>query len=72
MKSGNIPALEVENGEVLTESSIIVDYLDEKYSSNRLYPHDPLQKAKDRLLISHFNKVGEPNNQHIVEIVLII
>ncbi|KAF2896245.1 hypothetical protein ILUMI_09929 [Ignelater luminosus] len=57
VKSGNIPALEVENGEVLTESSIIIDYLDEKYSNNPLYPRDPLQKAKDRLLINHFNKV---------------
>lgn len=54
---GKIPALELENGDVLYESLIIADYLDEKYSQNQLYPKDPLQKAKDRILIEQFNKV---------------
>lgn len=54
---GKVPALELENGDVLYESLIIVDYLDEKYKAQHLHSQDPLQKAKDRLLIEDFNRV---------------
>jgi len=54
---GKVPALELENGEVLYESLIIADYLDEKYKAHQLHSHDPLQKAKDKLLIEEFNRV---------------
>ncbi|KAJ8978949.1 hypothetical protein NQ317_009345 [Molorchus minor] len=54
---GKIPALEVETGDVLYESLIIADYLDERYHQHLLHPKDPLQKAKDKLLIEQFNRV---------------
>lgn len=54
---GKVPALELENGDVIYESLIIVDFLDEKFQQNQLYPKDPLQKAKDRMLIEQFTKV---------------
>lgn len=54
---GKIPALELDTGDVLYESLIIVDYLDERYHAHALHPKDPLQKAKDRLLIEQFNRV---------------
>ncbi|GJQ87399.1 GstO1 [Trypoxylus dichotomus] len=54
---GKIPALELENGEVLYESLIIADYLDEKYHQHPLHPKDPLRKAKDKILIEQFSKV---------------
>lgn len=54
---GKVPALELENGDVLFESLIIADYLDEKYRAHHLHSTDPLQKAKDRLLIEEFNRV---------------
>lgn len=58
---GKVPALELENGEVLYESIIIADYLDEKYRAHVLHSTDPLQKAKDRLLIEEFNRVFQPS-----------
>lgn len=58
---GKIPALELDTGDVLYESLIIVDYLDERYHSHPLHPKDPLQKAKDRLLIEQFNRVSNPH-----------
>lgn len=58
---GKIPALELDNGDVLYESLIICDYLDEKYPQNPLHSTDPLQKAKDRLLIEQFSKVSKPD-----------
>lgn len=39
------------------KSLIIVDYLDEAYPQNKLYPSQPFAKAKDKLLIDRFNEV---------------
>jgi glutathione S-transferase len=55
---GKVPAIETESGDCLYESLIIADYLDEKYPEIPLHPKDPMQKAKDRIMIEHFSKVG--------------
>lgn len=57
-----VPALEIpgENGDALIESLIICDYIDEKYHQHPLYPKDPLQKARDKILIERFNAVTTP------------
>jgi hypothetical protein len=55
---GKVPAIETESGDSIYESLIISDYLDEKYSQRQLHPKDPTQKAKDRILVEHFTKVG--------------
>ncbi|XP_049808624.1 pyrimidodiazepine synthase-like [Schistocerca nitens] len=54
---GKVPAIELESGDTLYESLIICDFLDEKYPSRSLYSRDPLKKAKDKIMIDHFNKV---------------
>jgi pyrimidodiazepine synthase len=54
---GKVPCLELNSGDSLYESLIIADYLNEKYPDDNLYPKDPLQKAKDKLLIERFNTV---------------
>lgn len=54
---GKVPALEVESGDVIYESLIIADYLEDIWTTHPLYPRDPLQKAKDRILVDQFNKV---------------
>ncbi|XP_012287315.1 pyrimidodiazepine synthase [Orussus abietinus] len=54
---GKVPCIELENGETLYESLVIADYLDEAYPQRPLYPKNPLQKAKDRLLIERFGSV---------------
>lgn len=53
---GKVPAIEMD-GEVLYESLIIADFLDEKYRNRPLYPKDPLKKAKDKIIIENFHKV---------------
>lgn len=56
-----VPALEIPgHGESLIESLIIADYLDEKYPQNPLHPKDPLQKARDRILVERFNSFITP------------
>lgn len=52
-----VPCIELEGGETLYESLIIADYLNDAYPQNKLYPSNPLAKAKDKLLIDRFNTV---------------
>ena len=44
---GKVPLLQVGD-EVLFESAVICDYLEEAYPEHRLHPADPLQRAKHR------------------------
>ncbi len=46
---GRVPALEID-GEVLTQSLAILDYLDERFPQPPLLPADPLEKARVRAL----------------------
>ena len=55
---GKVPAIETESGDCLYESLIISDYLDEMYPERPLQPKDPMQKAKDRIMVEHFSRVG--------------
>ncbi|WP_312128369.1 maleylacetoacetate isomerase [Brevundimonas sp.] len=45
---GLLPALEVDDGQVLTQSLAIIEYLDELFPEPALLPTDPVQKAKVR------------------------
>jgi len=54
---GKVPAFEL-NGEVIFESLVTCDYLDQMYPSPVLYPTNPWRKAQDRILIELFSKVS--------------
>jgi len=43
-----VPALTLDNGEVLTQSLAIIEYLDETHPSPPLLPKDPVARAKVR------------------------
>lgn len=45
---GKIPFLELDDGQMLTESSVILEYLDDAYPERPLYPREPLQRARVR------------------------
>lgn len=49
---GKIPFLELDDGQVLTESSIMLEYLDEAYPDRPLYPREPLARARVRELMA--------------------
>lgn len=56
-----VPALEIPGvSGSLIESLIIAEFLDEKYPQNPLFPKDPLQKARDKILIERFNDFMGP------------
>jgi maleylacetoacetate isomerase len=45
-----VPALELPNGEMLTQSLAIIDYLDETHPEPPFLPTDPVERAKVRAL----------------------
>ncbi len=49
--AGKIPALTTEDGQHLSETSVICDYLDEAYPDEPLYPSDPLARARVRQIM---------------------
>jgi glutathione S-transferase len=54
---GSVPALKLENGQVITESLIVAQYIIEEYGAKTtLLPDDALQRATIRLFIDWFGK----------------
>ncbi|XP_043911476.1 glutathione S-transferase omega-1-like [Protopterus annectens] len=53
---GVVPVLETPAGQILYESPITSDYLDEVYPGRKLIPSDPYEKAKQRIFLEHFSK----------------
>jgi glutathione S-transferase len=49
---GKIPFIETEQGS-LSESQVILEYLEDTYPDNPLYPADAFQRAKVRELLQH-------------------
>ena len=47
---GKVPALETEHG-VLTETNVILEYLDDTYPNTPLYPGNTFEKAKVREMV---------------------
>jgi maleylpyruvate isomerase len=45
---GLVPALELDDGTILTQSLAIIEWLDEKYPEPPLLPKDPILRAKAR------------------------
>jgi glutathione S-transferase len=57
---GRVPVLE-EDGWVLPESSVIDEYLEERYPDPPLLPDDPGERAAARLLVFRFDEtLGDP------------
>ncbi|XP_075997848.1 glutathione S-transferase omega-1-like [Genypterus blacodes] len=54
---GLVPTLETSAGEVVYESPITCEYLEEVYPEKKLLPSSPFEKAKQRMMLEHFSKV---------------
>ncbi|XP_030603853.1 glutathione S-transferase omega-1-like isoform X1 [Archocentrus centrarchus] len=54
---GLVPTLETPAGEVIYESSITGEYLDEVYPEKKLLPSSPFAKAQQKMMLEHFSKV---------------
>jgi glutathione S-transferase len=56
---GRVPVLE-EDGFVLPESEVIMDYLEERYPEPPLWPADAAERAAARLLVHRFDLLSSP------------
>lgn len=56
--NGTVPVLETSSGQVVYESPITCDFLEETYPENKLYPSDPFEKAQQKMLLEEYSKVG--------------
>lgn len=54
---GLVPVLETSKGHLIYESPITCEYLDEVYPEKKLYPTDPYQKARQKMLLEDFSKL---------------
>lgn len=50
---GKVPFLDLGNGQTLTESQVILEYLEDVYPDKPLYPREPLARARIRELVAH-------------------
>lgn len=50
---GKVPFLDLGNGQTLSESEVIVEYLEDAYPDKPLLPRDPLARARVRELITY-------------------
>ena len=55
---GKIPFVETDHG-ALSESQVIVEYLEERFTERPMYPSDPYERAKCRELIQHLELNAE-------------
>jgi stringent starvation protein A len=58
--TGRVPVLEEEDGFVLPESRVIMEYLDERFPEPPLLPADPADRAAARLLLERFDDLSRP------------
>uniref|UniRef100_H3D718 Glutathione S-transferase omega n=2 Tax=Tetraodon nigroviridis TaxID=99883 RepID=H3D718_TETNG len=54
---GLVPTLETAAGEVIYESPITCEYLDEVYPEKKLLPSTPFGKAQQKMMLEHFSKI---------------
>uniref|UniRef100_A0A8C6MLH1 Glutathione S-transferase omega n=1 Tax=Moschus moschiferus TaxID=68415 RepID=A0A8C6MLH1_MOSMO len=55
--SGLVPVLETSLGQLICESAITCEYLDEAYPGKKLLPGDPYEKACQKMVFESFSKV---------------
>jgi glutathione S-transferase len=56
---GRVPVLE-DDAFVLPESAVIMEYLEERYPEPALWPADPAERARGRLLLERFHTLSRP------------
>jgi glutathione S-transferase len=59
--TGRVPVYEEDEGLVLPESEVIMEYLEERYPEPALWPADPAERALARLWLQRFDdRLGGP------------
>lgn len=56
--NGTVPVLETACGQVIYESPITCEYLEEVFTEKKLCPCDPFERAQQKMLLDSYSKVG--------------
>ncbi|NXY62159.1 GSTO1 transferase, partial [Callaeas wilsoni] len=62
---GLVPVLETSKGQLICESTITCEYLDEAFPGKKLMPSDPYERACQRMLLEEFSKIPPLFPKHI-------
>ncbi|XP_068423889.1 glutathione S-transferase omega-1-like [Clinocottus analis] len=54
---GLVPTMETLAGELIYESPIVCDYLDEVYPEKKLLPSSPFGKAQQKMMLENYSKI---------------
>ncbi|XKL69640.1 hypothetical protein PGB90_007409 [Kerria lacca] len=54
---GRVPGL-FYKGQILCESLLVADFINEEFPENSLYPVEPIKKYTDKILLENFNKIS--------------
>ncbi|XP_077205772.1 glutathione S-transferase omega-1-like [Paroedura picta] len=65
---GLVPVLETSKGQLIYESPITCEYLDEAYPGKKLYPEDPYEKACQKMLLEFFSKIPPMSRNYFLAI----
>ncbi|NWS95025.1 GSTO1 transferase, partial [Mionectes macconnelli] len=55
--SGLVPVLETSKGQLIWESPITCEYLDEAFPEKKLMPSDPYERARQKMILEDFSKI---------------
>ena len=63
---GKVPALQVDDGQILVENTAILTYLNRRYPAKKLMPSDPLEEARAISLMAWFSNTVHPAYTHTI------
>ncbi|NWU74598.1 GSTO1 transferase, partial [Onychorhynchus coronatus] len=66
--SGLVPVLETSKGQLIWESPITCEYLDEAFPEKKLMPSDPYERARQKMVLEDFSKVTPLLFKHVVAV----
>ncbi|XP_076982064.1 glutathione S-transferase omega-2-like isoform X2 [Tamandua tetradactyla] len=65
---GQIPVLETSKCQLIWNSAIACEYLDDTYPGRKLYPCDPYERARQKMLLELFCKVPQLTKECLIAV----
>ena len=63
---GKVPALQLDDGQILTENTAILSYLAKKFGNGKMWPSDPVTEARAIATMAWFSNTVHPAFAHFV------
>lgn len=63
---GKVPALQLDDGQVITENTAILSYLGKQFPQAKMWPSDPVNEARAISTMAWFSNTVHPSFTHIM------